>query len=125
MLDPQANNLVTIPEDIGRLSFLEDLNMSLNQFSSGSSLVNPSLLFKALGQIPRLKRLNLSRNKFQAFHPEMLNRETDYQQLQDLDFSYNIVSEQEAMMFLATAKHINLVVITGNPFALQGPEAYA
>lgn len=125
VLDLQANNLVTIPEDIGRLSFLEDLNMSLNQFSSGSSLVNPSLLFKALGQIPRLKRLNLSRNKFQAFHPEMLNRETDYQQLQDLDFSYNIVSEQEAMMFLATAKHINLVVITGNPFALQGPEAYA
>jgi Leucine-rich repeat (LRR) protein len=48
-LDLQANNLVTLPEDIGRLQNLEDLNLSSNQFASNSSLVNPQLLFKAIG----------------------------------------------------------------------------
>lgn len=78
-LDLQANNLVTIPEDIYKLESLEDLNLSSNQFASNSSLVNPQLLFKALGQIRKLKRLNLSRNKFVMFHAEMLNRDSDYQ----------------------------------------------
>lgn len=63
-LDLQANNLVTIPEDICKLEHLEDFNLSSNLFSSNSSLVNPQLLFKALGQVKKLKRLNLSRNKF-------------------------------------------------------------
>lgn len=40
-LDLQANNLVTIPEDISKLETLEDLNLSSNQFTSNSSLVNP------------------------------------------------------------------------------------
>lgn len=80
-LDLQANNLVTIPEDISKLENLEDLNLSSNLFASNSSLVNPQLLFKALGQIKKLKRLNLSRNKFVQFHAELINRETDFQQL--------------------------------------------
>jgi Leucine-rich repeat (LRR) protein len=48
-LDLQANNLVTLPEDIGKFENIEDLNLSSNQFSSSSSLVNPALLFKAMG----------------------------------------------------------------------------
>lgn len=40
-LDLQANNLVTIPEDISKLENLEDLNLSSNLFASNSSLVNP------------------------------------------------------------------------------------
>jgi len=77
-LDLQANNLVTLPEDVSRMVNLEELNLSSNQFSSGSSLVNPSLLTKAIGQIPKLKRLNLSRNKFQAFHGDMLQKDSDF-----------------------------------------------
>ena len=80
-LDLSGNNLVTLPEDIGKFDALEELNLSGNQFSSSSSLVNPALLFKALGQIPKLKRLNISRNKFSAFHSDMLNKETDFVQL--------------------------------------------
>lgn len=74
-LDLQANNLVTLPEDISKFDKLEDLNLASNQFSSASTLVNPALLFKAIGQVPKLKRLNLSRNKFTAFHAEMLNKD--------------------------------------------------
>jgi Leucine-rich repeat (LRR) protein len=77
-LDLQANNLVTLPEDINKFENLEDLNLSSNQFSSASSLVNPALLFKALGNIKKLKRLNLSRNKFSGFHAEMLNKDLDF-----------------------------------------------
>jgi adenylate cyclase len=40
-LDLQANNLVTLPEDISRLAHLEEINLSSNQFASNSSLVNP------------------------------------------------------------------------------------
>lgn len=92
-LDLQANNLVTLPEDIKKFENLEELNLSSNQFSSNSSLVNPSLLFKAIGSISKLKRLNFSRNKFTAFHAEMLAKDTDFIQLQELDFGYNQVSE--------------------------------
>ena len=62
---------------MGKFENLEELNLSSNQFSSSSSLVNPALLFKAMGQIPKLKRLSLSRNKFSAFHAEMLNKDAD------------------------------------------------
>jgi Leucine-rich repeat (LRR) protein len=72
-LDLQANNLLTLPEDLFQLRSLEELNLASNQFSSTSSLVNPALLFKALGSLPKLKRLNLSRNKFTGFHAEMLD----------------------------------------------------
>ena len=57
---------------------LEDFNLSSNQFASNSSLVNPQLLFKAMGQIKKLKRLNLSRNKFVMFHAELLKRDVDF-----------------------------------------------
>ena len=121
----QANNLVTLPEDIRLFESLEELNLSSNQFSSASTLVDPGLIFKAIGQIKKLKRLNLSRNKFTAFHAEALDRENEYVQLQELDFGYNLLAEQEAMWFVPQMKHINLVIITGNPMALQGKEAYA
>jgi len=72
VLDLSGNQLVTVPEDIGCLKMLEDLNLSSNAFSSNSTIANPALLFRALGELPKLKRLNLSRNKLLGIHAEFL-----------------------------------------------------
>lgn len=68
VLDLQGNNLMTLPDDIRELKILEELNLSSNLLSSSSTLVNAAVIFKALGQLPKLKKLNLSRNKFIGFH---------------------------------------------------------
>ena len=70
--------LVTLPEDMKEFSRLEELNLSSNSFSSTSALVNVSILFKSLGDIPKLKRLNLSRNQLNGFHAEMLNKDQQF-----------------------------------------------
>ena len=98
-LDLQGNNLVTLPEDLKELKYLEELNLSSNLLSTQSTLINPAILMKVLGQIPRLKRLNLSRNKFQGIHQDLLSREEDFVLLQDLDIGYNIVEEEEDVWY--------------------------
>jgi len=68
---------------------LEEFNLSSNCFSSESVLVQPGKLFAALASIPKLRKLNLSRNKFKRFHSEDLpednmqlaEEETDYLEL--------------------------------------------
>jgi Leucine-rich repeat (LRR) protein len=57
-----------LPSDLSAFKYLEELNLSSNNFSSDSVLVTPSKLFLALSTIPKLKKLNLSRNKFRLFH---------------------------------------------------------
>jgi Leucine-rich repeat (LRR) protein len=71
-LDLSSNNLQAIPADIKQLVNLECLNLAGNQFDSLSSTVNPSQIFKALGQIQHLKTLNLSRNRFVRLHGDLL-----------------------------------------------------
>lgn len=44
--------------------------MSSNNFSSDSVLVSASKLLLAISTIPKLKKLNLSRNKFKEFHSD-------------------------------------------------------
>jgi Leucine-rich repeat (LRR) protein len=60
---------------------LEELNLSSNFFSSVPTQGSPDVLFKTIGGITRLKRLNLSRNKFFKFHSGMLDRHNDFIQL--------------------------------------------
>lgn len=48
-LDLQGNNLVTLPDDIKELRHLEDFNLSSNNLSSQSTLINPAILMKVLG----------------------------------------------------------------------------
>jgi Leucine-rich repeat (LRR) protein len=72
VLDLSGNNLVTLPEDMYEFSALEELNLSSNMFASGSTIVNPGVLFKCLGQMSRLKKLNISRNRFAALHSDFL-----------------------------------------------------
>jgi Leucine-rich repeat (LRR) protein len=72
VLDVASNDFCTLPSDLSYLASLEEINVSSNNFSSDSVLVNPSKLFASMATIPRLKKLNLSRNKFKAFHAEEL-----------------------------------------------------
>ena len=54
----------------------------------------------------------------------MLNNNADFVQLQEFDFGYNLVTEQQALWFAAQIPHLNLLVITGNPLGLAGRSAY-
>jgi len=107
------------------LKFLEELNLSSNILSTASTLINPAVLMKVLGQIPRLKRLNLSRNKLQGLHFDLLSRDEDYLLLQELDFGYNIVHDEDDVWYATQMKNLQILIITGNPFALSGKPAYA
>jgi len=116
-LDISANSLEMLPADLSNLSQLEELNLSANLLTSVSTAQPPATLFKILGSIVRLKRLNLSRNRYFKFHSELLDPTKDFIQLQELDFSFNMVEDEQHLWFLTSTKSINIVNITGNPFA--------
>lgn len=88
------------------LKCLEELNLSSNALSTQSTLINPSILMKVLGQIPRLKRLNLSRNKFQGLHFELLSRDEDFTLLQELDIGYNLVHDEDDVWYATQTKNL-------------------
>jgi len=67
----------------------------------------------------------LSRNKLQGLHFDLLSRDDDYSLLQDLDFGYNLVNDEEEVWYACQMKNLQLLIITGNPFALNGKQAYA
>jgi Leucine-rich repeat (LRR) protein len=62
VLDLSGNELCILPEDLSAFTKLEDLNLSSNNFSSDSVVVEPGKQFKSLSTIVHLKRLNLSHN---------------------------------------------------------------
>ena len=126
-LDLAANNLEQLPDDMFQLQNLEELNLASNFFSSVPSVGSPAIIFKTLGSIKRLKRLNLSRNKFFKFHSEMLDQRNDFQQLQEMDISFNMIDSEKSLWYLTLTRAINVVNITGNPFAQQtrGTPSYA
>lgn len=95
---------MTLPDDMFELSGVEELNLSSNLFSSSSTIINPAVLFKSLGMMARLKRLNISRNKFSGFHFDFLIKHEDYKFLQDLDFGYNVVHDEEDLSYLSQLK---------------------
>ena len=111
---------MTLPDDLKELKHLEELNLSGNMLSSQSTLINPAILMKVLGQIPKLKRLNLSRNKLQGIHFDLLSREDDFIILQELDIGYNLVNEEDDVWYATQMKNLQILIITGNPFALTG-----
>ena len=86
---------------------LEELNLSANSFSSHSTLVDPSALFKAISTIPMLKKLNLSRNKFVEFHSADLPQnnaqlpiqEQAFPYLEELYFAFNEVAHEEKLFY--------------------------
>lgn len=67
-LDLSGNELCILPEDLSAFGKLEDLNLSSNNFSSDSVVVEPGKQFKSLSTIPHLKRLNLSHNALKGIY---------------------------------------------------------
>ena len=128
ILNLGSNNLSTLPSDMSFLHCLEEFNLSANNFSSHSTLVDPNALFKALSTIPMLKKLNLSRNKFVEFHNGDLDQnnaslplsQQSFPHLEELYFAFNEVSHEEKLFYaVAQLPSLKYLVITGNPFALQ------
>lgn len=62
VLDLSGNELCILPEDLSAFAKLEELDLSSNNFSSDSVVVEPGKLFKSLSTIAHLKRLNLGHN---------------------------------------------------------------
>jgi Leucine-rich repeat (LRR) protein len=68
ILNLASNDLCTLPSDMSYLTKLEEFNLASNEFSSSQTLVAPKTIFDALATIPKLKKLNLSRNRLEAWH---------------------------------------------------------
>ena len=97
-LDIAANDFCTLPSSLAYLTSLTELNLSSNNFSSESVLVNPNQLFLSLSTIPHLRKLNLSRNKLKGFHSESLvNNNSEFGPfgyLEELNLSFNCVDNE-------------------------------
>lgn len=129
VLNVASNDFCTLPGDLSFLKTLEEINLSSNTFSSDSVLVNPAKLFSSMATIPCLKKLNLSRNKFRAFHaeefpPDNLSLEPADQVfpcLEELNFAFNTVESEEALGYCVTQlPRMAVLIVTGNPFAIRG-----
>ena len=126
MLNLGSNELCTLPSNLSCLHSLQELNLSSNNFSSDSTLVNPNALMRAISTIPNLRKLNLSRNKFVEFHygdlPENNERAPPEEQvfpyLEELYFAFNQVPTEDKLFYpVMQIPSLKYLVITGNPFA--------
>jgi len=120
VLDLSGNELCILPEELSSLKKLEELNLSSNNFSSDSVVVEPGKLFKSLSTIPHLKKLNLAHNALKGFHFEYLTSTDLFEPLAELDFSYNKISSQENLLFCQKLKSLQALLITGNPIGING-----
>lgn len=120
ILDLSGNELCILPEELSSLKRLEELNLSSNNFSSDSVVVEPGKLFKSLSTIPHLKKLNLAHNALKGFHFECLTPKSIFEPLAELDFSYNKVGSQENLLFCQKLRSLQALIITGNPIGVAG-----
>jgi Leucine-rich repeat (LRR) protein len=75
------------------LTSLEEFNLASNEFSSSQTLVAPNTIFDALATIPKLRKLNLSRNRLEAWHATV-----KFPSLQELYFAFNLVNDETALI---------------------------
>ena len=84
----EENDLIILPPTLGFLQSVETLNLGSNKFSSENMIVDPNSIFKSILEIPRLRKLNLSRNKFKGVHLEGVDP-IHFSKLVELDFGFN------------------------------------
>jgi Leucine-rich repeat (LRR) protein len=63
ILEVSSNVFDNLPEDLSFFKVLEELSLADNKFNSNSEKFNSFQFFASLASIPKLKKLNLSRNK--------------------------------------------------------------
>jgi len=102
---------------MSRFLALEELNLTDNNLGHKSKDSGCTSMLKTLGTMPRLKRLNLSRNKIVRLASELFKGNTDFLELQEIDVSFNWLDDEKNLWFLTQTRGVNLVIITGNPFA--------
>jgi len=106
--------LKELPEEL-HLSALEDFDLSFN--SLGSEYKASDLWF-SLAMLPKLKILNVSRNFLRGIHTEKLVA-GNFNGLEKLDFSYNIVENQHNLISARNFLNLRTLEVTGNPFAVN------
>ena len=117
-LDLSYNDLYTLPEDMSKFRELKTLALSGNAFSTDSVLFSPASLFASLSTLPQLTKLNLSRNKLRGINADGFTSK-DFRVLEELDFSYNWVDDPGALLAATLFPALQLLIVTGNPFALR------
>ncbi|MFL1559055.1 NEL-type E3 ubiquitin ligase domain-containing protein [Pseudomonas sp. O64] len=91
-----GNQLAAVPEAVGRMAQLEELDLAVN------ALTDPVLLYRQLGG-ERLRRLNLSKNNLRVFSTQTFSR------LEALDLSYNGITQwPDAALDAANLRTLNL-----------------
>lgn len=115
ILNLASNDLCTLPSDLSYLKNLEELNLASNEFSLSQTLVSSNTIFDALATIPKLKKLNLSRNRLEGWSASV-----EFPALVELYFAFNQV-ENESALTAAVIQNpkLTFLVITGNPFAIN------
>jgi Leucine-rich repeat (LRR) protein len=94
-LEIASNDFCTLPSDLSTFVSLEEINLSSNNFSSESVLVSPGKLFLALSTIPKLRKLNLSRNKLKRFHSEDLPEDNELMMEEEAEYAIEPVNTGE------------------------------
>ena len=82
ILNLASNDLCSLPPDLSFFESLEELNLDSNKFSS--TFGAPIAIFDSLATIPRLKKLNLSRNRLEGWYSQL-----PFPYLQELYFAFN------------------------------------
>lgn len=117
-LDLSYNDLYTLPENLSGFASLKTFALAGNSFSTDSVLFSPASLFKSLSTLPQLVQLDLSRNKLRGINADSLSPK-DFPTLEELDFSYNWADDPSALLPAAAFPALQMLVVTGNPFALR------
>lgn len=103
-----------LPDGLNALNLLEDFDLSLNCFNSEYKAAD---FWCILASLPCLKVLNVSRNFFRGIHTEKLVV-GNFNALEKLDFSYNIVENQHNLISARNFQNLQSIDVTGNPFAI-------
>lgn len=108
-----GNELKELPDGMNALRSLEEFDLSFNGFNSEHKAAD---VWFILATLPNLRILNISRNFLRGIHTEKLVA-GNFNTLEKLDFSYNIVENQHNLISARNFQSLQTLDVSGNPFA--------